>query len=421
LASVSALGLGLPAASLQAACSNTSDSNIRFGVGNAINQCDSAGLAIWGDSYNKIITIDDSGIHPSELTIAQGSATDAHVFFVDLGTNTHSATQLPSSPMWNSGAFVGIQRNDRSSKKKIGNQVFDTGGITANPGATARQAIDSGGFMIADFGSNGDYVYSSYPDCIAADRAVPSPTNFDCTPAIIHVVDDQATLKTVQKALGPGATYLGTSYKGSVLRPVGDPDCAKLGSGDMLAPGRNNTACISARRFNFTKAPTGSKSKPLVNPTVTIDDIYGFDPTSFTLQAGSSVTFLNKSSNMLTHDVVIANARMVPGMANGADNVTNLNSGGLAPGQSWTTSFQYVANSTINFSSDVAEDQLFNIDPVGNVGADNAFTAGLVTVCPPGQFATVSFDQLRGTGRPCTSIAAAQDPSVLTPGTVKDF
>ncbi|HLQ35828.1 MAG TPA: hypothetical protein VK457_24330 [Chloroflexota bacterium] len=420
LASVSALGIGIPAASLDAACSNTSDSKVRFGAGNAINQCDNPDLQVWDKGDNVIVTIDDSGFHPKEVVVGE-SPIDAHVIFVNLGTNTHSATQIPASPMWNSTAFVAMKKNDFKQGGK-GNTVFDTGGIGADPGVTPQQAMTDGNFILGDFGTNGDYVYTSYPDCIAADRPIPSPTNFDCTPAILHVVDFQGSLSSLKKTL-PGADYLGTSVRGSNLRPVGDPECAMLSAGNpILVPGRNQGVCLSAKRKSFETQPQGSQTKPLTgNVTVMIDDVKGFDPDNFTVTTGTSITFQNKPTNQMTHSVVLANKRLVSGLATGSDGVRNTNSGGLAPGDSWTVSLNWVAVSTIAISSDTDADTVYNVNPTGNVGGDLVFSAGVKSVCPAGQFSAVSFDQIRGAGQPCSSVAAAQDPASLTPGTVKDF
>lgn len=424
-ATVSTLAIGLPAGAALAKCSNTGDTGVRIGSGVTVQQCDTnPDLTHW-DANNPIVVIDDTGFHPSDITVGE-SPIDAHVIFVNLGTNTHSATQIPSSPMWNSTAFVTMKKNDFKQGGK-GNTVFDTGGIGADPGVTPQQAIIDGSFMIGDFGTNGDYVFTSYPDCIAQDRVVPSPTKFDCTPATLHVVDFQGSLAVVKRDIGAGADYLGTSVKGTNLRPVGDPECAMLAPGNpILANGRNNSACVSAKTKSFAKSPKGSASKPLTNVTVTIDDIYGFDPDNFTVEVGTPITFVSKPTNIMTHDVVINNKRLVPGMVGSTASsngglASKTNSGALNPGDTWTISLNWVAVSTINLTSDTDADLVYHVNPVGNVGASNMFAAGVKTTCPEGLFTPVSFDQIRGAGRPCQSIAAAQDPAVLTPGTVKDF
>jgi plastocyanin len=416
LVGVGAFGGATPAVAQTSPCPG---GDPRFGAGIAIAQCDSKILSTWGQDTNVIITIDDAGFHPREVTVGQGPI-DAHVIFINTGNNVHSATEVPSSPMWNSGLAVGIRQDDRTAKTKAGVQKFDTGGITPMPGATPQQAMANMAFMIADFGNNGDWLYSSWPDCLAGDR--PTTTTFDCTPAVIHVVDAQEDAKSTKKVLGPGADYLGTSYKGTVLRPLGDPDCAFVGTGVILAPGRNNQVCVSAKRFSFAKAPKGSASKPLSgNVTVTIDDIWGFDPDNFKIEVGTTITFVNKPENQLVHDVVLASKRLVSGLATAADGVTNVNSGGLAPGQSWSVQINWVAVSTVNFTSDIQEDTLYNLNPQGNVGGDNAFTAGFQSFCPKGTFSPVSFDQQRGAGRPCMPAPSPQDPAVTPPGAVKDF
>lgn len=431
LLAIGALSAGGPGTAL-AACGPTSDSAVRYGaVG--INTCDSNQLATIGQAENQVVIVDDQGFHPREVTVGQGGATNAQITFVNLGTNVHTATELPSSPMWNSGITVTMAQNGRGStenKKKFTGRAnwFDSGGITPDPGATVAQAMANFSFVVAGFGgTNGDYLYSSYPDCIAADRPTPSPTGFDCTPAIVHVVDNQESTKSVQKTLGPGAMWLGDSIMGTSLRPAGDPECAMVSPNNpLLAPGRNNEVCVASNRRSFAKAPAGSKSKPLTgNVTITIDDVYGFDPDNMAVAAGSTITFLNKPSNVLIHDVVLSKKPFDQGTGYSTtgqnSSAGGVNSGGLAPGQSWSFTPQFVTGGTIKFNPDTDVDTLYRINPQGNVGGKEAFIGKMAVVCPPGTFTTLSFDQARGLGQPCTAIAPAQDPSVLNAGPIKDY
>jgi plastocyanin len=432
------LGIGAPGAMAadptppapakpSAKCGPSSDSQIRYsGIG--IITCDDPRLAAIGQAENQVVIIDDAGFHPKEITVGNGGGLAANVTFVNLGTQTHSATQLPISPMWNSGLFVGIGQNDRSAKNKsgtmTGGNVFDTGGITPMPGATVEEAIRNKAFVIATFGDNGDWVYSSYPDCIAGDR--PQQTSFDCTPAIIHTVDNQEDQKSVEKVLGKGATWIGSTLTGTSLRPAGDPECATLGTGIRWAPGRVGEACISQIRKSFAKEPTGTKRKPLQgNITVTIDDIYGFDPDAPVIAAGSSITFLNKPTNKFVHSVAMDKkfhdfgegfTQIGPGQFKGG-----VRSGGLAPGDSWTVTLPFVASSTVKYTPDTEVDTLMDVEN-GNIGGKEAFIGKITTVCPPGTFTPLAFDQKRGVGRPCTANPPDSDPAVWNAaGPIKDY
>src|SRR5581483_2812396 len=258
------------------------------------NQCDSSLLKTIGPAENQVVTIDDTGFHPKELTIGSGGGLTPTVTFVNLGTQVHSATQLQSSPMWSMGA-LGVNVNGSGQKGTKGsgiskcktsakcvvdqavtattsNSNFDTGGITPNPGGTVQSSIDMGvgnGVAYVSFGANGDWVYSSYPDCIAADRVTSG--SFDCSPAVIHVVDNQEDDKSLQQVLGPTVKKLGSGAAvGTVYRPLGAKDCAFLAKDNpIMAPGRTN-ACISAVRTNeFQKKPAMSAKKPyLTDPMV---------------------------------------------------------------------------------------------------------------------------------------------------------
>jgi plastocyanin len=394
------------------------------------NACDNSQLMTIGPAENKVVTIDDSGFHPADVTVGGGGGLGDTITFVNLGTQVHSATQLQSSPMWAMGAVGGVNVNGRGVKApkhkgEIGGgttAIFDTGGITPNPGGTVQTSIAMGpgnGVSYVSLGANGDYVYSSYPDCIAADR--PPAGAFDCKPAVVHVVDNQEGTKELQKVLGPTVKKLGSGAAvGTVLRPVGDPDCAMLAKDHpIMAPGRTN-ACVSAIRTNaFSTKPAKSAAHPYTeDPQVTIDDIYGFDPGTFTIIINVPITFTNKASNMLVHDVVFSKKRL-----SDSNPPSGLQSGGLQPGQAWTFSgFQYVTSGSPGWSSDTESDTLFVPDQQGAASPTvSAFLGKAAVVCPPGQFTALGFDQWRGLGQSCQTGPAPADPAVVTSGTVHDY
>jgi len=206
---------------------------------------------------------------------------------------------------------------------------------------------------------------------------------------------------------------------------LGDKNCAMLApNAPVIAPGRTN-ACVSAIRTNeFQKGDPGSSKKPyLTDPMIGIDDIYGFDPASITIATNVPMTFTNNKNNLLVHSVEMKPSKNLP--ISTGDIPGGLIGGGLAPGQSWTFSgAQFVPSGSLGWQSDTESDLLdASLNGLGGVAAgQQAIFLGKATViCPPGQFTPLSFDQFRGLGQPCQSVAAAQDPSVIGGGAVKDF
>jgi plastocyanin len=450
VASVSMLAMAFPATPLaaqtaapppmvQAKPNNCGTPDVgRYGSAGK-SQCDSSQLLTIGPAENQVVTMDDTGFHPREVTVGGGGGLTATVTFVNLGTQVHTATQTPDSPMWSMGSVGGINVNGSGQKgvkvkgkgvSELGSgsiAIFDTGGITPNPGGTVQSSIQMGagnGVAYVSFGADGDYVYTSYPDCLAADR--PGTTAFDCKKAIVHVVDNQEGDKELQKVLGPAVKKLGSGAAvGTVLRPLGDKDCATLAANaPIMAPGRTN-ACVSSIRTNqFQKKSAASSSKPyLSDPMIGIDDIYGFDPASITIAVGVPMTFTNNPTNLLIHSVEMKPSSNRP-ISLGSP-PSGLIGGGLQPGQSWTFSgAQFVPSGSLGWQSDTESDLLdSSLNGFGGTtaGQVTAFLGKASVICPPGTFTSLSFDQLRGLGQPCQDSAPAQDPAVTTPGTVHDY
>src|SRR5581483_7636554 len=106
------------------------------------------------------------GFFPKEVNVAQGAGALAGIVtFINKGSMVHSATELQSSLGYRVTAAGGISVNGEWNGTGSQGNTFDSGGI--GPG----QAVTVG-FQ----GTDADYVYSSFPDCIAGDR--PPTTTF---------------------------------------------------------------------------------------------------------------------------------------------------------------------------------------------------------------------------------------------------
>src|SRR5579862_2328655 len=111
------------------------------------------------------VNITDTGFDQPDITVATNQAEFfGTVTFINTGTMVHSATELSSSPT--RGFQVNNDPGGYFGKGHMFTNHFDTGGL--GPGEARDMA----------FTYDGDYVFSSYPDCVAGDR--PASTAFNC-------------------------------------------------------------------------------------------------------------------------------------------------------------------------------------------------------------------------------------------------
>lgn len=228
------------------------------------------------------VKISDAGFDPAELTLPQGGDLGyGQITFTNTGTKTHSATQLKGTP--NYGQAVLQNTPDGST---ISN-TFDTGGIAPGESVTL------------GFSYDGDYSYSSYPDCIASDAA---PSKFDCGAATVHVVDYQG--KT-------GA--LAHSLDGETLTDPTRRIPHRDGSGSVDKP--------HSGAFTIHISGLGGTNPP------------GYFPSRLYVTPGTTVTWVNDDKDV--HQV-----RQRSRVSNPND-TTPLASNGLGTGDTYSYTFNY--------------------------------------------------------------------------------
>jgi plastocyanin len=323
---------------------------------------------------NATITINDQGISPASVTIAQGGS----VTFQNNGGNVHSATS-GSAPI-----------------------SFDTGGL--GPGQSASFS----------FPLPGTYTYTSAPDCLGGN----STPNFNCGPFQIIVSTQPANATTAPAPVAPGPpsaapggaapvapgtlqqnatvtitdkgispTSVSIALNGSVTfanngnnvhtatttggnNPVpfdtgglatgqnssqtfslpgtytytSATDCLNgnstpafacgpytivVGSEAVTSPAASAPAAVPAGSSAASAAPVASAAAPSGQPqnaTVILTEQNGFQPNTVTIQHGATVTWINQGTQVHT---VTSN----PGYYNAFD------SGGLDPGKSFSYNF----------------------------------------------------------------------------------
>ncbi len=341
---------------------------------------------------NVTVTITDTGFSPPTAAVAVGGT----VTFVNQGSNVHTATS-GSAPL-----------------------QFDTGGLA------------TGQSNSAGLGLAGVYHYSSAPDCQSGNSSVtfncntdytitatntppsptvpaasaPAPAPAPAAPASTAGIQQNATVTitdsgfstgNVNLAIGGTVTWTnqGTNVHTATTTGGGNPvpvDTGGLSSGQsssltFTAPGTysftsatdclngNSTAGYRCGPYTVTvsnapaaagpASPSSGAQAPASNTAITINESAGFSPSSLTVKAGQSVTWTNTGTQV--HSVVV-------------DSGINpaFDSGGLAPGQSFTQ--QMNTPGTYTYHSSV--DAVYGTDSVSGSTVVTYRYTGRVVVNP---------------------------------------
>jgi hypothetical protein len=267
------------------------------------------------------ITITDAGFDKASYTAAYSAGTSsngsdsASVTFENKGTMVHSAKATPGS--LDEGSALG-QRTDG-----LGNVVVcQMGARCSKSSATDTGAIDPGGSVTLGFAPTDStgvtYTLASATDCMFGN----STPGFDCTPITLKIVSI-------------GASSLGGTFPGSLIRPVGSPECIQNLAAVVPTDG-GPSFCYAAGRDPGKVA--GSPAKPLGDTTINITD-FGMDPTIAYVKGGSTVTWVNTGQRI--HTIFKKGPPYPP------DGYNLLDSGGLAPGDSYSYHFAAKADCPI--------------------------------------------------------------------------
>jgi plastocyanin len=255
------------------------------------------------------INVDDTGFDKQEYTVYTASGTSAdykdRIILTNNGNLVHSMTIVPGDPLTQKAQMapqcfpVCIWGNFKTSR------LADTGGIGAGQSFTFEMV------------SGGDYHFTSAPDCLNGN----STPGFNCTPITLHVKGQQPANLNDVTAGGTG------------IAATNDPDCISPSLVPFVTPDIGPAFCrLPYKRWNKIG---GSLDKPLSgNIQVSIDDLTGFDYTNLFIYDGASVTWTNNGQRV--HSVVFMSGGGDVSYSSGQKVVQ---SGGLAPGQSYTYTF----------------------------------------------------------------------------------
>jgi hypothetical protein len=249
------------------------------------------------------INVSDTGFDKKEYTVytAAGQSGDYkdQVILNNTGTMVHTATIMPGDPN-TLKALIGPDCSNGCKRGRFKTtRIFDTGGVAAGETFT---------FM---FVSGADYSFTSATDCLNGN----STPGFDCTPSVIHVKGQQSTNLNDYTSAGTG------------IAAVGDPDC--MVNVPAVRPNIGPAFCrLPFKRWSKT---VGTSSKPVGDITSTIDDLTGFDPSVIYIQDGGTITWVNNGTRV--HSVIFQTA------ASTSDWTNKIESGGLAPGASYSYTF----------------------------------------------------------------------------------
>jgi plastocyanin len=290
-------------------------------------------------SRHIVVNISDTGFDKQDYTVLSSIGMSLKsdigtIEFKNTGTMVHTATTIPGS---------GYLRVTQDNYQRCGGRTcnsdgpLDTGGIA--PGQSVVVGLQYAG---------GGQVQSA-TDCPPFGNSTPG---FKCDPVNL-------TIK------GTGlSNILNSSMEGTVHHN---------------ADGTLSTV----RTFNSVK---GSPKAPLSGQvTVTIDDENGYDPTTLYVLAGTIVTFVN-NGQMVHH--VRGRSPSPPTI----DWVTLADSGGLGPGESWSTLFdclipgcRTMGTGNGKFNSLVATDLIMNNinGATTSNGTDSRFVMRITTIALP--------------------------------------
>lgn len=274
-----------------------------------------AALADKPGAHFETITITDKGFDKPVYTIGDaggtGDADKPSVTIINKGTIVHGVKTLPG--VLDEGVMMASFTDASGTVTPCyaqgsgpcgSSQIFDSGGIP--PGGQVVFGFDPPSLPT-------DYIFTSPTDCLFGN----STPGFSCSPSRVHVSDSES-------GLGP----LSSSIKGSWVFPVGDPLCRT----DVLPITPTTGPAFCYGKYGVPGRVLGSSKKPLAGPqTIKMTD-FGYDPAQIYVQVPSTVTWINTGTRV--HSVKGSGAQ-----GPGPDGFHRVDSGGLAPGDSYSYTY----------------------------------------------------------------------------------
>ena len=265
-----------------------------------------------GKHYETII-ITDKGFDKPLYNLGDaggtGDADKPSLRIVNNGTMVHGVKTVPGGT--DKGAMFNYFQDGAGTVTACyaplpcGNsQIFDSGGIP--PGGSVGFGFDPAGLPT-------DYVFTSPTDCLFGN----STPGFNCAPSTLHISDNEKDLGALSR-----------SIKGSWIFPVGDTMCRT----DVAAVTPDNGVPFCYGQFGVPGRQLGSGGKPVKCPqTVNITD-FGYDPANIYVVVPCTITWVNTGTRV--HSVKGSGAQ-----GPGPDGFNRVDSGGLAPGESYSYTY----------------------------------------------------------------------------------
>jgi plastocyanin len=322
------------------------------------------------------ITITDSGVTPPGPTVPSGGT----VVWVNNGALVHTVTSQGQSPLPLDTGGIGPGQNTSLVLSTPGTYYYTS--ETDCMGGVAPTAFSCGPYAVIVSPTPASQAQAPAPPVALPTAAAPAPTPSQVTTssapatfATVTITDTGMTPDTVYLAVGgnvtfqnqsPTAVHTATSTVGGAFAPF---DTGGLGPGGIVNIGFNQPAtytftsavdCLGGQRtpkFNcgpyniiVSNSPPPAATAipaavaPSANTNISIDEANGFQPGNLTIKAGQTVTWTNKGGQV--HSVVSEIVQTPIGLQ---PTVSGLDSGGLAPGQSF--SFTFTTPGTFNYHS----------------------------------------------------------------------
>lgn len=338
-------------------------------------------------TMNASVTISDTGYNPNNVTVYVGG----NVSFTNSGSATHTATTTGGAPLPFDTGGLSTGQSTSFSMSLPGTYAFTS--ATDCLGGNSNPQFQCGGGVVNVLAPG-----ASAPAAAAAPApAAPAPAAGGSAAATASVVMTDKGVTPTTVTIGNGGTVTWVNNGNQVhtatttgTTPVpfdtGGLSAGQSGSFNFSVPGTytytSSTDCVNNSNPGtfgcgpyvvivsatpvagapVTSTTSGAPVPILSNNTVALTDQSGFSPNSLNVKVGSSVTWTNKGSTVHT-------STSDPGYFNAWD------SGGLAPGQSFT--YNFTVAGTYGYHSQT--EPVYTTDSTtGNVVVSYQFTGTII-------------------------------------------